>query len=181
MASYSRLIGADEGGTLERLRALRPRVPRSENRRIPRPSGQNHRPPTGYSSSLAAWWVHCAVPSRCSARLLGATRVYPRQARRVADRHRRGGHCRQGWRHLWYWRQCRGPARSSGTIMLVCAGSGARPGIFDWFGHGISPYHPFFHPPSGKILMRVPHTAAQEYLLRAGCYVAPEELQNADR
>ena len=43
VAGYSRLIGADEGGTLERLRAAASRAPRSENRRVPRPPGQDHR------------------------------------------------------------------------------------------------------------------------------------------
>jgi hypothetical protein len=67
------------------------------------------------------------------------------------------------------------------TVMLVCAGSGARPGIFDWFGHGITGYHPFYHPQSDKILIRATWSAAREWLLRGGCYVAPPELQNADR
>jgi class 3 adenylate cyclase len=37
VAGYSRLIGADEEGTLERLNALR-RAPRSEDRRASRPA-----------------------------------------------------------------------------------------------------------------------------------------------
>jgi molybdate transport repressor ModE-like protein len=37
VAGYSRLIGADEEGTLERLKALR-RAPRSEDRRASRPA-----------------------------------------------------------------------------------------------------------------------------------------------
>jgi hypothetical protein len=66
------------------------------------------------------------------------------------------------------------------TVMLVCAG-GQRPGIFDWFGFGTQSFHPFRHPQSGLILMRCTQTAAVEYLLRAGCYIAPDELQDADR
>jgi hypothetical protein len=66
-----------------------------------------------------------------------------------------------------------------GTVMLVC--NGGVPGAWDNFGHGQTPFRPFFHPPSGRILMRCTEAAAREYLLRAGCYVAPAELQNADR
>jgi hypothetical protein len=65
------------------------------------------------------------------------------------------------------------------TIMLVC--NGGTPGAWDYFAHGTTPFRPFLHPQSGLILMRATHEAAQEYLLRAGCYVAPDELQNADR
>ena len=66
VAGYSRLIGADEGGTLERLRALRrelldPKI--AEHRgRLVKTTG------TGCSSSLAASSMRCVVPSKCSAR-----------------------------------------------------------------------------------------------------------------
>jgi len=67
-----------------------------------------------------------------------------------------------------------------GTVMLVC-GEGGRPGVFDWFGHGVEPYHPFYHPPSGLVLLRCSAEAAKYYCERAGCYPAPAELQDADR
>ena len=43
VAGYSRLIGADEEGTLARLRALRARADRSEDRRAQGPHRQDHR------------------------------------------------------------------------------------------------------------------------------------------
>jgi adenylate cyclase len=42
VAGYSRLIGADEQGTLNRLRALRAEVINPKNRRAPRSAGQNN-------------------------------------------------------------------------------------------------------------------------------------------
>jgi hypothetical protein len=43
VAGYSRLMGADEEGTLERLKALRHEIRRSENRRTSWPHCQDHR------------------------------------------------------------------------------------------------------------------------------------------
>jgi len=65
--------------------------------------------------------------------------------------------------------------------MLVCTGSGARPGVFDYFGHGTVPYHPFYHPQSGLILLRATEEAARYFVGQGGCYVAAPELQDADR
>jgi hypothetical protein len=43
VAGYSRLMGADEEGTLERLKAHRPRAYRPKNQGTPRPHCQDHR------------------------------------------------------------------------------------------------------------------------------------------
>jgi class 3 adenylate cyclase len=43
VAGYSRLMGADEEGTLERLKALRRELLEPEDRRAPRLSGQASR------------------------------------------------------------------------------------------------------------------------------------------
>jgi class 3 adenylate cyclase len=42
VAGYSRLMGADEEGTLERLKSAAPRVPRSEDGQASRPHRQDH-------------------------------------------------------------------------------------------------------------------------------------------
>jgi hypothetical protein len=64
---------------------------------------------------------------------------------------------------------------------MLVVGSGNRPGVFDWFGHATTGFHPFYEPRSGLVLLRCTEAAAREYLLRASCYMAPPELQNADR
>jgi adenylate cyclase len=66
VAGYSRLIGADEGGTLERLKALRrelldPKLAEHKGRLVKTPA-------TGCWSSSAVWWMHCVAPLKCSAR-----------------------------------------------------------------------------------------------------------------
>jgi hypothetical protein len=63
-----------------------------------------------------------------------------------------------------------------GTVMLVCGLP-----VWDNFGHGTTAHRPFFHPQSGLTLMRASQEAAREYCLRGGCYMAPPELQDADR
>ena len=66
VAGYSRLIGADEGGTLERLKALRREL---LIRKSPSTAAVSSRPPaTGCSSSSAVWWMPCAAPSTSSAK-----------------------------------------------------------------------------------------------------------------
>jgi hypothetical protein len=66
VAGYSRLIGADEGGTLERLKALRAS---SSIRKSPSIAAASSKPPaTGCSSSLAVSSMRCAAPSTFSAR-----------------------------------------------------------------------------------------------------------------
>jgi hypothetical protein len=53
VAGYSRLIGADEVGTLERLRALRREL---LDPKLPSTRAASSRPPaTGCSSSLTVW------------------------------------------------------------------------------------------------------------------------------
>ena len=65
VAGYSRLIGADEEGTLARLKAYRREV---IDQRSPSTEGASSRPPaTGCWSSLPVWWMLCAARSRCSA------------------------------------------------------------------------------------------------------------------
>jgi hypothetical protein len=66
VAGYSRLMGADEGGTLARLRAIRhqlldPKIA-GHNGRLVKTTGDGH------SLSLAVWSMHCAVPPRCKPR-----------------------------------------------------------------------------------------------------------------
>jgi adenylate cyclase len=60
VAGYSRLIGAHEGGTLERLKAAA-RAYRSENRRAPRPPGQNHRRRVALEFGSVVDGLRCAV------------------------------------------------------------------------------------------------------------------------
>src|SRR5215510_13972215 len=77
VAGYSRLMGADEEGTLERLKALRhelvdPKIAEHKGR-IP---GQARGP---RPAATACWWnlpassMRCAVPSRCSRRCPSGT------------------------------------------------------------------------------------------------------------
>ena len=65
---------------------------------------------------------------------------------------------------------------SDGTVVLVCALP-----AWDRYGHGTTAHTPFFHPQSDLTLMRCSIEAAKHYCERAGCYVAPAELEDADR
>ena len=66
VVGYSRLMGADEEGTLKRLKALRHEF---LDRKSPSAGAASSKPPaTGCSSNLAVWWMRCAAPSRCNAR-----------------------------------------------------------------------------------------------------------------
>src|SRR5215470_16197824 len=72
VAGYSRLIGADEGGTLERLRALRrelldPKIAEHHGRLV-KTTGDGLL--VEFASVVDA---HCAARSKCSARWPGAT------------------------------------------------------------------------------------------------------------
>jgi adenylate cyclase len=73
VAGYSRLMGADEEGTLERLKALRrelfdPKIAEHHGR-IVKTTGD------GSWSSSPASSMRCAAPSRCSRRCPSGTRV----------------------------------------------------------------------------------------------------------
>ena len=65
VAGYSRLIGADEGGTLQALKAIRAELidPKIAEHR----GGSSRQRATGCWSSSAAWWAHCAVRPKFSA------------------------------------------------------------------------------------------------------------------
>jgi hypothetical protein len=64
-----------------------------------------------------------------------------------------------------------------GTIILIVND----PGDGTPFGHGTHGHRTWWDPRSGLWLMRCSIEAAQHYCLRAGCRVAPQDLQNADR
>src|SRR5437762_41731 len=77
VAGYSRLMGADEEGTLAALKAHRravldPKI--TEHRESSRP------PATGCSSSLPVLSMRCAARSICSARWPSATRASRRNS-----------------------------------------------------------------------------------------------------
>jgi hypothetical protein len=66
VAGYSRLIGADEEGTLDRLRAIRQEL---SDPRSPSIAAASSKPPaTAYWSSSPASSMHCAAPLKSSAR-----------------------------------------------------------------------------------------------------------------
>jgi adenylate cyclase len=66
VAGYSRLIGADEEGTLNRLRSIRAEVVDPQiaehHGRLVKTTGD------GLLASSAAWWIPCALRPRCSRR-----------------------------------------------------------------------------------------------------------------
>ena len=69
VAGYSRLMGADEEGTLDRLKAHRRELIDPKIARAPRPHRQDHRRrPAGRSSPASS--TRCAAPSRCSAAMV---------------------------------------------------------------------------------------------------------------
>src|SRR5258707_3931714 len=73
VAGYSRLMGADEEGTLERLKALR--------RELVDPKIAEHHGRIVKTTGTACWWnlpassMRCAVPSRCSRRCPSGIRM----------------------------------------------------------------------------------------------------------
>ena len=113
VAGYSRLMGADEEGTLERLKAHAPRADRSEDRRASRPDRQDHRRrPAG----------RVCQRRRCGAlRGRGAARRWPSANAEVPADSRiefriginLGDVIVEERRHLWRRRQRRGAARSA--------------------------------------------------------------------
>jgi hypothetical protein len=64
-----------------------------------------------------------------------------------------------------------------GTIILIVND----PGDGTPFGHGPAGYRTWWDPRLGLWLMRAAREAADEFCRRAGCRVAPDALQNADR
>ena len=79
VAGYSRLMGADEEGTLERLKALR--------RELIDPKIAEHRAASSRPPATACWWnlpassMRCAAPSRCSRRWPSGTPASPADKR----------------------------------------------------------------------------------------------------
>jgi hypothetical protein len=65
VAGYSKLMGADEEGTLARLKAHRHRLvdPKITNTA----AGSSRPPATGCWRSSRAQWMRCAARSKCSA------------------------------------------------------------------------------------------------------------------
>jgi hypothetical protein len=63
------------------------------------------------------------------------------------------------------------------TVILIVndAGDGTP------FAHGQTGFRIWWHPQTGQWLMRCTREAAEHFCLRAGCRVAPDELQNADK
>jgi hypothetical protein len=61
------------------------------------------------------------------------------------------------------------------TVLLIV--SAANP--WDKFGHGTVAYEPWHNPRDGKWYMRCDRIAGGEFLLRAGCILAPD--QDADK
>jgi hypothetical protein len=55
VAGYSRLMGADEEGTHERLKSAYPGIGRAEDRGIPGPYRKEHR----RWPNLPVWWTPC--------------------------------------------------------------------------------------------------------------------------
>ena len=91
VAGYSRLMGADEEGTLERLKSAAARTARPEDRRASRPHRQDHR------RRLAGG---VRQRRRCGAlRGRGAARDGGAQRRRAAGRRHRVSHRHQSRRH----------------------------------------------------------------------------------
>ena len=112
VAGYSRLMGADEEGTLARLKALRRELHRSE---IAEHQAASSRPPaTACWSSLPASSMRCAARSRCSAAWPSAMPGARGRAASIAHRHQSRRRHRRGRRHLRRRRQYRGAARSPG-------------------------------------------------------------------
>ena len=110
VAGYSRLIGADEEGTLERLKALRAS---SSIRRSPNTAGRIVKT-TGdgllveFGSVVDA--LRCAVEVQREHGRAQRRRT-ARQPHRISHRHQRRRYRGRGRRHLWRRRECRGPAR----------------------------------------------------------------------
>ena len=76
VAGYSRLMGADEEGTLAAPHRASPRAVRS--RRSPNTAAASSRPPaTGCSPSSPASSMRCAAPSRCKPAWRSATPASP--------------------------------------------------------------------------------------------------------
>ena len=103
VAGYSRLIEADEEGTLGRLRELRAEVmdPKiaAHRGRIVKTTGDGLL--VEFSSVVDA--VRCAAEAQTA---IGG-KQWPAAARpsdRVSHRHQCRRHRRRGWRHLWRWR-----------------------------------------------------------------------------
>ena len=81
VVGFSRMISADEDGTLARLRALRATSSTRRSRRI---TGEcSSAPATARSSSSAASWTRCGAPSQCRTRWSSVTSAVPPDRRIV--------------------------------------------------------------------------------------------------
>ena len=112
VAGYSRLMGADEEGTHERLKGTSPATGRAQDPGAPRPYRQDHRR-----------WDACRIPERrrrgslCRRSSARDDRPRAAAARRAAHqishRHQSRGRHRRRQRHLRRRRQRRGAPRSA--------------------------------------------------------------------
>jgi hypothetical protein len=67
------------------------------------------------------------------------------------------------------------PPVGDGTVLLVVAAADP----WDKFGHGSVGYEATHSPRDGLWYLRCPPYAAEQFILRGGCIMAPD--QNADR
>jgi hypothetical protein len=126
VAGYSRLIEADEEGTLDRLKALRAEIidPKiaSHKGRIVKTTGDG----------LLVEFSSVVDAVRCAAELQGGDNRLQspadvRSPDRLPHRHSPGRHRCRGRGHLWRRRQCRRPARRPGrTRRHLRLGTGPR-------------------------------------------------------
>src|SRR6516162_9335463 len=112
VAGYSRLIGADEGGTLQALRVIRaelidPTIV-AHNGRLVKTTGDGLL--VEFGSVVDA--LQCAIEVQAGMAERKST-VPIDQAYRISHRHQRGRHCGGGWRHFRRRGECRG---SSGRL-----------------------------------------------------------------
>jgi hypothetical protein len=64
-----------------------------------------------------------------------------------------------------------------GTVILIVND----PGDGTPFGHGTQGFRTWWDPRTKQWLMRCTLEAAEHFCLRAGCRIAPDELQDVDR